>query len=247
MFGRTIRSLLLSLGLVSGAAQATLYDRGSGLIYDDVLNITWLQDANYAKTSGYDADGYMNWNDAQSWIATLNNQNYRGFSNWRLPRANPVNGGTEYQLGLSYNGSLDYGYNITSPNNELAYLYYVTLQNVGIYDTSGGLQPYADVWNKKFGPFAYSLHHNWYYWTGSVPDVAPHGAFTFHTGSGGADANHKSAELFAWAVRDGDVGPAPNTVPEPSTLALALLGLFGAASLTANRKRVPRTQPALAR
>jgi len=30
---------LLSLG---GLAQATLIDRGNGLIYDDVLNITWL-------------------------------------------------------------------------------------------------------------------------------------------------------------------------------------------------------------
>ncbi len=39
---------LLAGGLgFTGAAQATLIDRGSGLIYDDELNITWLQDANY--------------------------------------------------------------------------------------------------------------------------------------------------------------------------------------------------------
>ena len=48
----------------SGAAQAALNDRGGGLLYDDVLNVTWLQDANYAKTSGYDADGRMNWTAA---------------------------------------------------------------------------------------------------------------------------------------------------------------------------------------
>lgn len=41
----------------SGGAQAALHDRGGGLLYDDVLNVTWLQDANYAMTSGYDADG----------------------------------------------------------------------------------------------------------------------------------------------------------------------------------------------
>jgi len=29
------------------------------MIYDDVLNITWLQDADYAQTSGYDPDGLM--------------------------------------------------------------------------------------------------------------------------------------------------------------------------------------------
>ena len=31
-----------------GTSHAALIDRGGGLIYDDVLNITWLQDAGYA-------------------------------------------------------------------------------------------------------------------------------------------------------------------------------------------------------
>ena len=52
---------ILSFGIV-GMVNAALIDRGGGLIYDDVLDITWLQDANYAQTSGYDADGFMNWN-----------------------------------------------------------------------------------------------------------------------------------------------------------------------------------------
>ncbi len=43
--------------------------------YDTVLDITWLADANYAQTSGYDADGMMDYR-----LASL------GFSNWRLPR-----------------------------------------------------------------------------------------------------------------------------------------------------------------
>lgn len=44
---------------ITGIANATLYERGGGLIYDDFLAITWLQDANYAQTSGYDSDGKM--------------------------------------------------------------------------------------------------------------------------------------------------------------------------------------------
>ncbi len=49
-------------------AGAALIDRGSfadgfggfmNLIYDDDLNITWLGDANFAKTSGFDVDGQM--------------------------------------------------------------------------------------------------------------------------------------------------------------------------------------------
>ena len=75
---------------------AALYDRGSGLIYDDVLDITWLQDANYAQTSGYDVqditwlqtinqaddiNGRMTWSEANSWAAQLE---YGGYDDWRL-------------------------------------------------------------------------------------------------------------------------------------------------------------------
>ena len=33
--------------------------------------MTWLADANYAKTSGYDADGLMDWQSAMDWAANL--------------------------------------------------------------------------------------------------------------------------------------------------------------------------------
>ena len=65
-----MRSLIFLL-LLSFNATAALYDRGNGLIYDDVLDITWLQDATYAQTSGYDSDGKMNWNDANNWVNAL--------------------------------------------------------------------------------------------------------------------------------------------------------------------------------
>ena len=68
---------------------AELHDRGGGLIYDDVLDITWLQDTNYAMISGYDSDGLMNWSGAMNWAAQLV---YAGFNDWRLPRILPVNG-----------------------------------------------------------------------------------------------------------------------------------------------------------
>ncbi|MBK7414557.1 MAG: DUF1566 domain-containing protein [Dechloromonas sp.] len=105
---------------ISGGAQATLIDRGSGLIYDDVLNITWLQDANYAKTSGYDADGRMNWANANAWAASLS---YGGYDDWRLPTLTPI--GANFNYNFSNNGSTDEGYNITSPHSEMAYMYYV--------------------------------------------------------------------------------------------------------------------------
>ena len=58
--------------LVSVQVNATLIDRGGGLIYDDVLNITWLQDANLGAGSSFDdggstTDGLMNWQNAVDW------------------------------------------------------------------------------------------------------------------------------------------------------------------------------------
>ncbi|MEQ1637543.1 MAG: hypothetical protein ABL903_12705 [Methylococcales bacterium] len=50
-----LKYLLLLLLALNGTAEANLIDRGNGMIF----NITWLADANYAKTLGYDADGAM--------------------------------------------------------------------------------------------------------------------------------------------------------------------------------------------
>lgn len=68
-----------------GRARATLIDRGSGLIYDDVLDVTWLQDANYAGKS-------MNWCESVSW------------SDWGLSNTGPfVNLNPEfYRSGTEY-------------------------------------------------------------------------------------------------------------------------------------------------
>lgn len=82
------------------SSSAGLYDRGRGLIYDDVLNITWLQDAGLG--------GAKNWDNALKWV---NNFVFAGYDDWRLPHADP---------------SCE-GYNCTG--SELGYLYYIELGN----------------------------------------------------------------------------------------------------------------------
>lgn len=64
--------------------QPALIDRGFGLIYDTERDITWLQDANYARTVGKSGDGQLTWPAAMAWVASLN---YRGIRGWRLPTA----------------------------------------------------------------------------------------------------------------------------------------------------------------
>lgn len=126
---RKIITLTLMASLcLSGAAQATLIDRGSGLIYDNVLNITWLQDVKYAKTSGYDADGWMSWEDSNAWVANLT---YGGYSDWRLPTISPI--GTSFNYNTSFDGTTDVGYGNTSPHSELAFMFYVNLHNLALY------------------------------------------------------------------------------------------------------------------
>ena len=52
------------------AVNARFIDRGNELIYDTVLDITWLQDANYVNTTGcddplygHDTNGRLTWED----------------------------------------------------------------------------------------------------------------------------------------------------------------------------------------
>jgi hypothetical protein len=96
---------LAALGLMLALpVQAGLVDRGGGLLYDNELNITWLQDANYAKTSGADADGRMTWNVATDWAAGLV---YGGYDDWRLAANTPV--GSHWNQSYSTAGTTDLG------------------------------------------------------------------------------------------------------------------------------------------
>lgn len=85
-------------------AHAELIDRGGGLIYDSDLQITWMQDTGYVKTSGYDADGFLNWDDAIIWVENLV---YQGYSDWRLPQI-PYGCPTLYNCDHSELGHLFY-------------------------------------------------------------------------------------------------------------------------------------------
>ncbi len=227
-------------GLATDSAQAALYDRGNGLIYDDVLNITWQQDANLAASnpfgvSGINADGTMDWLTANAWIAAMNAAGYLGYSDWRLPILTPVNGAsfTLFDPAVgdfinTYNGSADFGYNAAGLNTELGNLFYASLGNHGICDSDGNPFGCGDQENPppvqlvSTGPFV-NLG-NTSYWTGTTsPYNRGEGleAWVFHFTDGGQDPNPYSDALSVWAVRAGDVA----AVPEPGTYLLMLTGL----------------------
>jgi len=210
-----------SIGVMDASAE--LIDRGNGLLYDSVLNITWLQDANYAKTSGYDADGRMNWSAANTWAANLV---YGGYSDWRLAANTPV--GANWNYNFSYNGTYDVGYNVISPHSELSYMYYVNLGLKGYYSPTGAFQQDYGVFGNGTtgGQKNVGLVNNLQstvYWSGTeyAPNLASL-AWGFLASNGGQGSYYQTIEFYAWAVRPGDVA-AP--VPEPETYAMMLAGL----------------------
>ena len=84
------------------SVKAALYDRGGGLIYDDVLGITWLQDANYFGSA-------MTWNDA---VTSVDNLVIQGYDDWRLPTSDTSCSGNDC-IG-SEMGHLFYNEGVTS-------------------------------------------------------------------------------------------------------------------------------------
>ena len=219
--------------LTSGVAHAALNDRGGGLLYDDVLDVTWLQDANYAETSGYVTDGRMTWNTAKTWAANLV---YGGYDGWRLAANTPV--GVDWNQTYSNAGSTDVGYNITSTHNELSYMYYVNLGLKGYYNTSGVFQPNFGVFGngttsgqKDVGPV--KNLQSYVYWSGAAAPSPAGYAWNFGTLDGYHGSSIQINDLYAWAVHPGDVA-AP--IPEPESYALLLVGL-GLLGVIAQRRK----------
>lgn len=200
-------SLLAGLGLTAGVnVQAELHDRGGGLIYDDVLDVTWLQDANYALTLGLSADGRLSWADAKQWVADLEYfDSVRGvtWTDWRLPRLLPING-VDYDDRFSIDGTTDNGYNIVSPTSELSYMFYVNLGNVGYTDVFGNWPlPNYGLVNK--GPFINLDPKVFPYWFGQEYPPFPGMAWVLVPLTGSQHEGVKDHEFFGWPVRDGDV------------------------------------------
>ncbi|MDX1487889.1 MAG: DUF1566 domain-containing protein [Acidiferrobacterales bacterium] len=116
---KAVLVLSVMLGAVGTASsRAELHDRGNGLIYDDVLNITWLQNAKYG--------GNKKWKEAVEWAANLE---YQGYGDWRLPSISVSSGvptgATASPVDCSTATELE------CRDNELGYMYFHNLGGKG--------------------------------------------------------------------------------------------------------------------
>lgn len=169
---KTLSVVTLSL-ILSSTAHATLFSVNLGggtnnAVYDDVLDITWLANANLAASNTFgvsdiNASGSMNWNTAESYMAAMNATNtgagYLGVNTWRQSTVSPVNG-SSFNTTFTFDGSTDSGYQLNAPvdatynqsgqsagstSSELAYHYYNNLGAIGACSGVGNSNTYGCV------------------------------------------------------------------------------------------------------
>lgn len=196
--------------ILAAPGHGMLIDNLDGTIIEirnDGSELMWLKDGKTCYSPHYGYAGLMNWYEAKDWITFLNSSNYLGYNDWRLPLVLPVNG-SSYNYAYSRNGSTDQGYNITSPNSELSYLYYVELGNTGTYAADGTFLGSSPI---NSGPF---INNSYVYWTNTAGIV-----FNFNGG-----VQFSESPLVDWH----DVWLVRTIVsaPEPKTIFLMSAGLI---------------------
>ena len=133
--------------------------------------------------------------------------------------------GTTFDYNLSYDGSTGVGYNISTTQSEMGYMFYQNLGNKGWFDTAVGATGCTGVdCLTNTGLFDYLESGG--YWSSVEFAAFTRFAWAFGTRNGGQTFGDKTSVPYAWAVRSGDV----TVVPVPAAVWLmgsAFLGLAG--------------------
>lgn len=249
-------ALAAFLPLMDGSANAALHDRGGGLIYDDVLDVTWLSDANFARTSGYDSDGLMSWLSAKNWAEGLvfyDPVRKVSYDDWRLPGMSDTGGaGCDYAF-----ANTDCGYNVqtvgeNSVYSELAHMYYNSLGLKGLRSPTGDVPSDWGIFEDGSssggerdgvgpGGVIQNLQSSEPYWSGSLyrPPMSD-SAWFFDMRTGGQNYDFVGYEFYAWPLRAGDVA----AVPEFHAYGMMLSGLALLGTVVARRHRLNQAFPA---
>jgi hypothetical protein len=114
-----------SLLVASAAVQAALSEPVDGMVYDDVLDLCWLQDAS--------ASGELTWEEAVAWAENLE---FGGHDDWRLARMSNTSPTTSITVCTSTNAEA-----CRTGGNELGYNLYHNLGGPG----TGNRGPFTNI------------------------------------------------------------------------------------------------------
>jgi hypothetical protein len=199
--GFVVTGLFMSL-----SANAALVDRGGGFIYDDVLDITWTQDANINGQTNWGVQ--VLWADSLSLFDSVRNVTW---DDWRLPYIS-VATGAGY---LPPSGAIDCSSasELDCRDNEYGYLFHqygITTNTPGLFTDFQDVTPAFVYWSGQ---------------TSASPTQNPSSwGFNFDNGNNQAGLVPNN-NLSAFAVRSGDVGVIP--IPAAVWLFGSALGLLG--------------------
>jgi len=86
-------------------------DNGDGTITDNATGLMWAQD---------DSGKGMTWEEALAWVQQMNEENYLGYSDWRLPNVKELQSIVDYSRSPDTTGSaaIDPLFNVTPITNE---------------------------------------------------------------------------------------------------------------------------------